>query len=241
MARRQNKYIRIGKSRKSRSIFETIELLEEAAQDTVEAYVEVVAGLIARDLNSMILELQEKTTNRGRGRKAGQYNNPLAGSYVKVDTDTPGRATIEVLPQKSVFNLLDAGVPARSSKSPTKPMRFPVYEGRLTSSTKKAEIPVSDDAAVSVVKGSVFVAAKPRFVSVTEVREIPPRYFFKRAADRWRLRTRSNPREIWTRVEDPNADPLEVQFGLNFTSKQEIRFRFDPKLISVRQVSPRRG
>lgn len=181
-------------NKKPTTVAYVINQLEIAADDLLFD----AASAVEDELNKQIRKMRAKTANRGRGRFADEYDDPLKGA--KAETKKLDDNTIRVNVDNKVFNILDAGSPGASSSDY---MTFPVYDGNLT----------REDSLT--LNSRVRVENKPQWVKTKEVDGFEPRNFYKNAAKR-RTLTQARKRRgksIFRFPLDPDYIGMEVVDG----------------------------
>jgi hypothetical protein len=193
----KTRYFRIGG--KSIDSNELGRILTQEAKDAQEAQMDTQVEQIVVELNNLLVELNAKTSNRGRGFYAVRYNAPFEDSeiHVRKRRDSNGDLSYTIRVNNDKFNILDQGSPARTSK---KMMRFPRYRGNLTSPDSldiaAAPVEIVDVRTVKTATQTAFDDFDKIFggksqqiegwVSAHDVAEIKPRNFILKIADKVR-------------------------------------------------------
>lgn len=151
---------------------------------------------VHQDLEDLIRRLNRRSSQRGVGFYAVRYNKPFEDAEVEVEEVNEGTFRIRVKNEGKgspgyKFNLLDAGIPERTS---TKPMLFPAYDGNLTK---------PGDNSFLLNRSNVKVEKPVRWIATKHVKGAQPRKFYESilkrgaAAHRGKRRPKEMPIEMW--------------------------------------------
>lgn len=187
----KSRYFRLaGKQLRSQDINK---VLTEEAQRRQEEQLDLEVQEIVQELDDLLVELHEKTSNRGRGFYAVRYNDPFedAPIIVKKRRNSAGDLSYTIRVNNNKFNILDQGAPARHATG-DKPMLFPRYTKNLTraNSLKLASSPVEilDQRTVQNRNDLNQQIFGQGWVQVSEVKAIKPRNFILNIAKKVRSR-----------------------------------------------------